>query len=466
MSAPPASVSGLIDELREAVDPAAVSTDPARLDECSADAYWKAIAARAAGDPLGRPDVVVSPASEQEIAAIIRIANDHLMPVVPRGGGSGTQGGAVPVRGGIVLDLGRLDRILAVDEESLTVTAEAGVNGKRLESELNERGLMFPHYPASAEWATVGGYVAARGSGVLSTRYGKIEDLVLSLGVVTPTGEPIETLPVPRHAAGPELTQLFIGSEGTLGVVTRATLQLARLPAHRRFEAVTFPAVEPGVAVVREALALGLRPSVVRLYDEVATRTTLGPVVERELDGVCTLLCFEGESTVADAEAEAFLGLARLAGAEVLEPGLGELWWQRRYDFYHPPHHPELPAVWGTIEATATYALLLDVYRAVRAAVEPYERSAGLKLKTHFSHWYPWGAMIYGRFVIPEGGPDAVELHDALWDDAVEAILGSGGVMNDHHGVGLKLGHHMPAQWGLRLRACAGSKRRSIPTGS
>ena len=151
MSAPPASTSGLIDELREAVDSAAVSTDPTRLDECSVDAYWKAIAARAAGAPLGCPDVVVSPSSEEEVAAVIRIANDHRMPVVPRGGGSGTQGGAVPVAGGIVLDLGRLDRILAVDEESLTVTAEAGVNGKRLESELNERGLMLPHYPASAE---------------------------------------------------------------------------------------------------------------------------------------------------------------------------------------------------------------------------------------------------------------------------------------------------------------------------
>jgi alkyldihydroxyacetonephosphate synthase len=458
-------VSELIDELREAVDPEAVSTDPARLDECSADAYWKAIAARAAGEPLGRPDVVVSPSSEQEIAAIVRIANDRRMPVVPRGGGSGTQGGAVPVAGGIVLDLGRLNRILAVDEESLTVTAEAGVNGKRLENELNERGLMLPHYPASAEWATVGGYVAARGSGVLSTRYGKIEDLVLSLGVVTPTGEPIETLPVPRHAAGPELTQLFIGSEGTLGVVTRATLQLARLPARRRFEAVTFPAIEPGFAAVREALALGLRPSVVRLYDEVATRTTLGPVVERELDGVCTLLCFEGESTVADAETEAFLGLARLAGAEVLEPGLGELWWERRYDFYHPPHHPELPAVWGTVEATATYARLLDVYRAVRAAVEPYERSAGLKLKTHFSHWYPWGAMMYGRFVIRDGGPDSVELHDALWDDAVDAILAAGGVMNDHHGVGLKLGHHMQAQWGAAFESLRRIKAALDPNG-
>jgi alkyldihydroxyacetonephosphate synthase len=339
------------------------------------------------------------------------------------------------------------------------------VNGKRLESELNERGLMLPHYPASAEWATVGGYVAARGSGVLSTRYGKIEDLVLSLGVVTPTGEPIETLPVPRHAAGPELTQLFIGSEGTLGVVTRATLGLARLPAHRRFEAVTFTAVEPGFAVVREALARGLRPSVVRLYDEVATRTTLGPVVERELDGVCTLLCFEGEPAVADAEAEAFLGLARSAGAAVLEPGLGELWWERRYDFYHPPHHPELPAVWGTIEATATYARLLGVYHAVRAAVEPYERSAGLKLKTHFSHWYPWGAMIYGRFVIPDGGPDAVEIHDALWDDAVDAILASGGVMNDHHGVGLKLGHHMQAQWGAAFESLRRIKAALDPNG-
>ena len=114
------------------------------------------------------------------------VADAHGTPVVPWGGGSGTQGGALPIRGGIVIDMTGLDEIIEVDETSLTVTVQAGVNGKRLEAELNARGLMLPHYPASVEWATVGGYIAARGSGVLSTRYGKIEDLLLSLRVATP----------------------------------------------------------------------------------------------------------------------------------------------------------------------------------------------------------------------------------------------------------------------------------------
>ena len=152
---------------------------------------------------------------------------------MPWGGGSGTQGAAIPIHGGVIIDLTRMDRIVEIDEHSMTVTAEAGVNGKRLEAELNQRGLMLPHYPASAEFATVGGYVAARGSGVLSTRYGKIEDLVVSLRLVTPTGEIVDTLPVPRHAVGPDIAPLFIGSEGSLGVITRARLQIAPLPAVR-----------------------------------------------------------------------------------------------------------------------------------------------------------------------------------------------------------------------------------------
>ena len=163
------------------------------------------------------------------------------MPVVPWGGGSGTQGGALATRGGIQIDLRSLDEVIEVDEVSMTVTAQAGKNGRELETELNARGLMLPHYPASVEWATVGGYIAARGSGVLSTRYGKIEDLVLSMRVATPAGGLMQTIEVPRHAMGPELTQLFIGSEGTLGVITRATLQIVPMPEVRRFAAVAFP---------------------------------------------------------------------------------------------------------------------------------------------------------------------------------------------------------------------------------
>jgi alkyldihydroxyacetonephosphate synthase len=438
-------------DLRELVGGDAVVTDGELLERYAADTYWKALAARANGTPLGVPDVAVLPADEAGVASVLRFANERALPVVPRGGGSGSQGGAVPVGGGILLDLTRLDRIVDVDEESLTVTAEAGVNGEVLERALNERGLMLPHYPASVDLATVGGYVAARGSGVLSTRYGKIEDLVLSLRVVLADGSVVETVAVPRHAVGPELTQLFVGSEGTLGVITRASLQLAPLPAARRFETVSFGSVPEGIAAVRSCIARGLRPSVVRLYDEAATRTSLGPVVERELEGACTVFCFEGEPAVADAEAETLLTLAREHGGTVLDGGLGETWWRRRYEFYKPPHHPELPAVWGTLEAVAPYARIHDVYQAVKRAVEAPYAEHGLSLKVHFSHWYPWGTMMYGRFIVPDGGPEAIDLHDRIWEDAVQAMLEAGGVMNDHHGVGVKLAPYMRAQHGPAL---------------
>src|SRR5215211_6673683 len=165
------AVALLREDLITRIGDNAVSDDPERLAAYASDTYWRALAAQAAGDPLGRPDLVAVPRDEAGVSAALELADEHRVPVVPWGGGSGTQGGAVPVRGGLLLDLSGLDRILGIDERSLTVSAEAGVNGRRLERELNERGLMLPHYPASAEWATVGGYIAARGSGVLATRY-------------------------------------------------------------------------------------------------------------------------------------------------------------------------------------------------------------------------------------------------------------------------------------------------------
>jgi alkyldihydroxyacetonephosphate synthase len=461
---PPTALSNVEEALVSALGDA-VSTAPERLDAFVADTYWPALHAAAAGAPIARPDVVVRPRTEEHVADVVRIADEHRVPVVPWGGGSGTQGGCLPIHGGIVIDLAGLDEIVAVDDVSMTVTAQAGVNGKRLEAELNARGLMLPHYPASAEWATVGGYIAARGSGVLSTRYGKIEDLLLSLRVATPASGLIETVNVPRHAVGPELTQLFVGSEGTLGVITRATLQLVPLPQARRFAAVSFPSVAAGTDAIRRTLQLGHRPSVVRMYDDVATKLAFSPVVGEELSGIYTVLAFEGEPEAAELEERRTLEIARAAGAEVLDPALGQRWWDRRYDFYHPPHNPELPAIWGTLDVVATYDRIGAVYDALHRAVRVPYADRGLELRMHFSHWYLWGTMIYGRFIVPDGGPDALALHDRIWEDGMTAALDAGGVMNDHHGVGIKLGPYMRRQHGGALDAMAAIKAALDPHG-
>jgi alkyldihydroxyacetonephosphate synthase len=444
----------------------AVRTGDAQLDAYTADTYWPALHARAAGTPLGRPEVVAVPRREEDVARILRLAGEHRIPVVAWGGGSGTQGGAVPVGGGLVVDLRELDAIVAVDDVSMTVTAQAGINGNVLERALNERGLMLPHYPASSEWATVGGYVAARGSGVLSTRYGKIEDLVLGLRVALPDGTLFDSVAAPRHAVGPDLTSLFVGSEGTLGIITRATLEVVPLPDERSFAALHFPSVEAGVTAFRRTLARGNRPSVIRMYDEEATRRTLSPVVGDELAGVVALVAFEGgEPTVVAAERAATLALARQEGARELDPGLARTWWDRRYDFYKPPHHPTLPMVWGTIDVVASYRAIHGVHRALQAAVRDRYAPEGLELRMHFSHWYRWGTMIYARFLIPDGGRDALALHDRVWADGVRAVLAAGGVMNDHHGVGLKLAPFMQAQHGAGLQALRSVKSALDPLG-
>ena len=426
----------------------AASTDADDLTRCARDRSWPALFALHEGRPL-RPDVVVRPRDDAAVAAVVRLASEHGVPVVPRGGGSGVMGAAVPRFGGVVIDLGAMDRIVEIDSTSLTATVEAGVNGRAFERVLNERGLSFPHYPASAEWASVGGYVAARGSGVLSSRYGKIEDQVLALRVVMPSGEVVDTVPVPRHAVGPELTQLFVGSEGTLGVITRVTVRLVPVPEHRRFEAVAVPSVEAGIEALRAIMQHGLRPAVVRFYDAQASRGSLSAVVGETLSTPTALLMFEGETEVADAEAAVALRRLESVGGARLDPSLCETWWDRRYEFYHPPHYPTLPAMWGTIDAVAPYATILDVYDAIRTALAGFA-GVGLRLRTHFSHWYEWGSMVYPRFVIDDVSSvdDPLGLYKEIWQAGVNAILDAGGVINDHHGIGSTLAPYVERQWG------------------
>jgi alkyldihydroxyacetonephosphate synthase len=456
-------VTAFIDDLRALVGTA--STDPDDLARCARDWSWPSLFAALEGRP-SLPAAVVHVTTDAEVAATLRFAGERGIPVVPRGGGSGVMGAAVPQTGAIVVDVSAMDSVVEIDEASLTATVEAGLNGRAFERALNERGLSFPHFPASAEWASVGGYVAARGSGVLSSRYGKIEDLVVALRVVTPTGEVIDTLPVPRHAVGPELTQLFVGSEGTLGVITRVTVKLVPLPEHRRFEAVAMPSLESGLDTLRATMQRGIRPAVIRYYDAEASSGSLSPVVGAALEGPTALLMFEGDAAVADAEASSTLRSLEAAGGTLLDPDLCRTWWERRYDFYHPPHYPTLPAMWGTIDAVAPYSRALGVYHAIRTALEPFGEH-GLRLRTHFSHWYDWGTMVYPRFQIADasGHPDPLALYKEIWGRGVEAIFEAGGVINDHHGVGSTLAPYLRRQWGPAHKTLTRIKRALDPAG-
>ena len=347
----------------------------------------------------------------------------------------------------------------------MTVTAQAGVNGRRLEAELNARGLMLPHYPASVEWATVGGYIAARGSGVLSTRYGKIEDLLLVAARRDAGDGPDRDGRRSRATpSGPELTQLFVGSEGTLGVITRATLQLVPVPAERRFAAVAFPSVGAGIDAIRRTLQSGHRPSVVRMYDEDATRLAFAPVVGEDLSGVYTVLAFEGEPEAVEVEERRTLEIAAEAGAELLDPsarasagGTGATTSTTRRT---SPSCRRSGA--RSTSSRPTRASRRSTRRCTTAVRVPYA-DTGLELRMHFSHWYPWGTMIYGRFVVPDGGPDALALHDRIWEDGMTAALDAGGVMNDHHGVGIKLGPYMRRQHGGALDAMRLHQGRARP---
>jgi alkyldihydroxyacetonephosphate synthase len=417
------------------------------------DQYWYAIAATGAEEPISRPDVAALPQTPEHVAAVVRLANELNVPITPWGGGSGVQGAANADQGGIVLDLRGLKQVRKIDEKSLTCVVEAGKICRDFEEELNERGLSFTHYPASTEWATVGGAIAARGSGVLSSKYGKIEDHVLNLEFVTPTGELVNTPSVPRHAAGPELTQLLVGAEGTLGVITAATVKLRALPKKRVFGAVSFRNLADGVEAGRRIMVSGLRPAVVRLYDAQAAQHSLSRAVETDLPDPTLVLMFDGEyPDLVELEAKIALDICRSLNGTVLPESVSEIWWDKRYVFYYPPYAPELPSIWGTVDVVADFDHIEAVYyattKAMRAAVP---EKWNLSLNTHFSHWYEWGSMIYARMKIPTGPAnlkEAKQLHDDIIRAGIEAAMEAGAVMNDHHGVGLRLEPFMDAQYG------------------
>ncbi|HJZ48240.1 MAG TPA: FAD-binding oxidoreductase [Roseiflexaceae bacterium] len=434
-------------ELSDIVGAAHVSIRPADRLIYAADWSWMSQVWLDRGQQPPTPDFVVHPGSAAEIARVLQVAARHGLPVVPWGGGSGSQGGAAAIYGGIVLDTKRLDRILEINEQSQTVRAQTGVIGTTLEWALNERNLTLPHYPSSANCATLGGYLAARGSGVISTKYGKAEDLVLEVEVVLPSGAIIRTLPVPNHASGPGLLQLFVGSEGTLGVITEATMRIERLPETRLFRAVLFNDLRAALESGRRIMLDRLQPSVLRLYDEASTTSLLKRVLGLDAQGACFIIGFDGWAEIAAAQEARALKICAELGGQDLGRAPGEHWWEHRYDFYYPPLAITLPKMYGTIETVCTFDKIERLYYAKKRTIEEGFAAWKARYIAHFSHWFPWGVMVYDRFVIDEPPQDAAEalrLHNQIWTAAARTSLEYGAVLNEHHGIGWKLGRLMP----------------------
>ncbi len=438
-------------ELEEIVGPEYIRVDePSRL-VYSTDWSWMPQMWLDRGQRLTPPDYIVHPGSTAEISEIMDIANKYHIPVVPWGGGSGTQGGAAPVFGGIVLDLKRLDKIIAIDEKSLTVTAQAGINGQQLEWALNEKGLTLPHYAASSNCATLGGYLAPRGTGTVSTKYGKAEDMVMSMQIVLPTGEIIRTPPVPQHASGPDWSRLFLGAEGTFGVITEATMRVEYLPEARLMRAFLFDNLSNALEAGRLIMTRRLHPFVIRLYDPESTRSQVKKVLGYDFEGAYMVMGFDGDPDIAALEEQKAVAICEGLGATDVGREPGERWWNHRYDFYYPPLSLKLPWMYGTTETVTTYDKIEQLYWAEKKAVEESYKQWNVKFIAHFSHWFHWGVMVYSRFIIeepPQDAQEALRLHNRVWNTAMQAVMANGGMINEHHGVGLKLSRYMRRQYG------------------
>ena len=479
----------LIADLRRVVGSAHVATRMPDRTAYGRDLWPRSQLDRLAGEAPSLPQAVVWPGDPEQVCAVVRSCADAGVPLIPFGAGSGVCGATLPVLGGVVVDMKRLKAIRRVDPQAGEIEVEAGLVGERLERKLERRGLTLGHFPSSILCSTVGGWVAGRSAGQCSSRYGKIEDMVLDLEVVTGDGVLRRTPRVGQVAGGPDWNQVFIGSEGTLGLVTSASLRVHPQPEARAFRGWLAPDVAAGLAIMRDTMQAGLRPAVVRLYDPLdtvmvgrdgsdserrgptarlktlvesggalkqrATRFVLrhprlvnalvGRLPERALLVVMT----EGGAAEARGADDAIARIARSHGAEDLGEEPGRAWLAHRYHVsYKQSAVYEMGAFVDTFEVATTWSRLRPLYDAVRAAAGRH-----VVVMAHFSHAYPGGCSIYFTFAGTGRDPAAMrDRYDATWQGALDAAQAQGAAIAHHHGAGLSRASHMPAEHGEARR--------------
>lgn len=390
------------------------------------------------------PDGVVSPGDHDEVAAVLRLANERGIAIVPFGGGTSVVGALDPERGVhravIALDLKRLSGLLRLDELTGEARFLAGTTGPEAERLLLEHGFELGHFPQSFLYATLGGFAAARSSGQNSAGNGRFETMVLGMRVATPTGE-LSLGVAPGTSVGPDLGRLFLGSEGIFGVITELLLRVHRSPAARECEAFTFPDFTSGAEAMRRIAQLGAGPTVIRLSDEAETGVSLaqhGRIGKALARGCSAVAVFEGEPDDVRARHERTARIVAEAGGVSAGAEPAESWIKGRFG---APYLRDALLDHGvfceTLETATTWSNLERLKREVTAAIEGgfAERGAKSLVLCHVSHLYPTGAALYFTIVAGVKG-DPLEVWPQVKAGVNDAIVAGGGTLSHHHGVG------------------------------
>ncbi|MFX0102925.1 MAG: FAD-binding oxidoreductase [Candidatus Hodarchaeota archaeon] len=442
-------IDGLVDKLRAIVGEEWVSTEDADLVAYSQDAYWLTRRWMMQGKLTAKAHVITWPESAEQISKIMGIANELKIPVVPFGEGSGVMGAAIPIHGGIVVDMKRFTKIIDINDKNLTLTVETGLNGKALERLLEQKGYRIGHVPQSFYTSTVGGWIAHRAAGQFSTKYGKIEDIVVSLQVVLPTGEIINTKQYPRASNGPQVERLFLSSEGTLGIVTHTTLKMWPMPEEQKGTSFAFDTMEGALESVRLIMRKQVYPAVVRIYDKMETERHFYKVKEAKKRIMVIFVC-EGVKELVDFELSCIKKECVDQGGIDCGEGPVEHWFETRFHVTEMSRFYPKDIIIDTAEVACMWEDALSLYNNL---VKRSKQFKGLIIFSgHASHFYPQGVCWYFSFGgTPTDDSKPEEFFQAIWDTTVEETLKSNGVISHHHGVGLIRAKWMKEEHGPML---------------
>ncbi len=434
------------------------SRDATELAEHARDWWPLAMHWALAGSVPAFPAIVMHPTMTNDVARIAAVCNDHRVPLTVSGGRSGVSGAAVPARGGVVIDMTSMSGIVDVDATSGVVHVRPGTFGPDLEAELAPHGLSVGHFPQSFELSTVGGWIAARGAGQFSTRYGKIDDMVVALEVVLADGRIVRTGGAPAGADGPDLVSLFIGSEGTLGIITDVWLRAHPRATTTTQAAYSLDSMNDGIELCRRIVRAGATPAVLRLYDATESKRSHGG------DGTrCTLLVLdEGDDELTLATMAVVHRHALEIGARVEDTSLVDHWLEHRNDTSGLQAVTRKGYVVDTMEVAGPWSVLTNVYAGVCAAMSSVTGSRSVS--AHLSHSYLDGACLYFTFAGDKGDNPEV-LYRSLWDAGQRAALNAGANLSHHHGVGLNRSRFMREALGASFDVLQAIKHSLDPHG-